>query len=322
MKRYTPVVLFLLASCSGSNDITTSDSGSALVLDGSPSIDQPVFDDQQTLISRNNYESLIATVFSVYSGQHLREQLLRIPYLPTQFGGSSNLDDLSNETYACVNGGTVSILTFTGSFSTTYDVSYDNCQYGEDVFTGTLVATENGESVTFNSVDNLQMQLGSTTVVSYAGQVRLGCCQSNYDQEWETLDLDYQLEDSNGLSVITNADVTFTDGIENSFRSAFLRGAFSLNSPLTFNRNFAVSIDETFSYDSEPGLDAAELELLANNWSFGNGKMTILAEDGSSIVLNAENGDPDSVRVTIDNGQESESFDQAWSLWRPVLVSR
>ena len=45
------------------------------------------------------------------------------------------------------------------------------------------------------------------------------------------------------------------------------------------------------------------------------GTLEVVAEDGSQLVLSAENGDAETVSINISNNGDSESLTQPWSLW-------
>jgi len=320
MKWYTLAGLALLASCSSSDNPTSTEPGTATELSATPGDNQPSFDEGQTIINRDNHVAVVAAAFDALTGRDLQTRLQQIPYLPTQFGGVSNFENLSDETYACDNGGTASIVTFAGLFSSTYDVSFDNCQVDADVLTGPLIVVASGESVTYNSPNNLQVQFGSQAAMAFSGKVKIGCCESTYDQEWETEELNYQLQENGALTAIANAESSFTDGEESSFRSAFLDGSLALTTQATFNQTVTVTVDETFAFDSAAGLNQTQLSQLASTWAFTQGKLTISAADNSMLVLDANSGAADTVRVTITTGDSSATFDQPWSEWKSGLV--
>jgi len=319
MKWYTLAGLAFLASCSGSNNTPEPNSSTPLVADGD--VNQPSFDEGQQFVNRDNHEAVVTAAFNALTGDSMQSRLAQIPYLPTAFGGNSNVDNLTEESFACANGGTATITTFTGDFSSTYDATYDNCQLGNDVFTGAVFVTDNGESIGYVSPAGLQAQFGAEASMVFSGSAKVSCCQSIYDQEWESEGLNFQLDESGRVLAIQDSESTFTDGVENNFRSAFLNGSLTLTSTASFNQTLTVTVDETFSFDSDAGLSQAELVALKSGWSFNQGKMTILATDGSSIVLDADSGDDSTVKVTVVSAQGSETFDQPWSVWQTALVA-
>jgi hypothetical protein len=61
--------------------------------------------------------------------------------------------------------------------------------------------------------------------------------------------------------------------------------------------------------------------VISNNWKFQNGILEVKAVNGDTLVLNANNGDYNTVniQITTNDGTEFIEFTQQWSLWADNL---
>ena len=116
----------------------------------------------------------------------------------------------------------------------------------------------------------------------------------------------YESPDFQGATVVTDVNTVFsygTVGVTEPTGSARLAGSLTLRSPVTGNKTVAVTTPLEFSNGS------------SGDQRFVQGEMQLLADDGSRLILNADNGNPDTLEVTLTLDGSSSTFSEPWTTW-------
>ena len=313
MKRFTIAIAVFIASCGGSNNNVSNNSQT-------PSDELSLADplSETSTINRDNHSAILAEIFKVYTGRAFADRLKSIPIQTDQFGFSNLSDDGTNE-QSCDNGGTATTRTIDDirSFSTQF--VYHNCHSSQVLLNGDYEYSEDDEG-TQRSSNGLSAEFDGGAVIEFSGFADFSCCLSSISYT-SSDQLNYNFASAAERFRITNATTYFSDG--ESFltdtRIATMTGEFSIETPVSGSRPLDVVIETDFFFESDSGLTFEEAELLASNWTFSTGRMSVTAQDGSRLTLDAESGAADTASITIENVDGSESFDQPWSLWSGIL---
>ena len=117
---------------------------------------------------------------------------------------------------------------------------------------------------------------------------------------------------SDDLSLLELSNVSTE--ISFSASSAGMSGGFSVRSDTTSNASLHSEVLEEFIstlVPNDPG---------TFYWPYETGRLELTAADGSGLMLNADNGDPQSVTIEISSRDgDTESLIQPWSLWNENL---
>ena len=100
-----------------------------------------------------------------------------------------------------------------------------------------------------------------------------------------------------------------------------MTGGFKVQAPSTGNQLLTAVVLEDFKYQSGKDLTEQALAQLATEWTFTAGQLSVNAEDGSQVLLDADSGDITTAKITVTSADGEETFDQPWSLWLNTLTS-
>lgn len=316
MKRLTIACAVFIASCGGSNDSVTPINADPQTPSNDGTNEDPLTG--ASTINRDNHSAILAEVFKVYTGRAFADRLRSIPIQINEIG-ASNIDTAEQ---VCDNGGTVGseMIDEIGFFSTEFN--YQDCQIEQIVLNGDYKYSGNDEETLRSSVDGLSAEFGGGITLDFTGLTGLSCCRSSISYT-STEEFDYYYASPAERFKIIGATTYFSDGedYESDTRSASMSGGFQIETPVSGSDPLAVSVETDFFFESGSGLSFTEAELLASNWTFSAGRLKIAADDGSILTLDAESGDEATAKITIENSDGSETFDQPWSLWSGILNS-
>ena len=115
---------------------------------------------------------------------------------------------------------------------------------------------------------------------------------------------------------LENLDTDFslgTSSIDQSTFSAFMSGAFDINSSATGGELIHASTSENFSYFES-------IRTHSEPWNFRRGVLQLQARDNSQVILNASTGDDTTVTISLyDDVSGLEEFVLPWSTWDDAL---
>ncbi|NND71958.1 MAG: hypothetical protein HKN43_10300 [Rhodothermales bacterium] len=99
-----------------------------------------------------------------------------------------------------------------------------------------------------------------------------------------------------------------------------LSGMLALASERTGNELLRAETTEELNRPPVSDPETDWWEPLPDDWTFTGGSLRVTALDGSAVLLEADNGDETSARLTlIDSTGERISFDEPWSVWQENL---
>ena len=270
------------------------------------------------LIDEGNYDALVREALAIYTGRAYGAGVLALPphpglrELPTDgpYGSTSRED-------VCDNGGTARLhVEWGGARVVTYDRhgAFDGCQVGALVLDGEIGLSET-DNVRLAS-SGLAIDDGTTTR-RFSGGVAYGD-GNNYggsnERWWTASEVAWSWDDGRGGASLENASTFFTIVAPRAYS---LRGGFTLTSEATGNRPLVATIPVPFDLDRT--VDGDDPSFAPDDWDFPVGTLKLRAADGSSVTLDADNGDASSVRVTLDGSAGSSAFDRPWSDWNGPL---
>jgi len=98
-----------------------------------------------------------------------------------------------------------------------------------------------------------------------------------------------------------------------------MNGGFSVRSDATTGTLLTVSTPVELSYECDPYADTPCNYELPHRWSFTEGQLELVAEDGSTLVLDADTESQETLKITISNDQGVQTIQAEWSEWQPLL---
>ncbi len=283
-----------------------------------------------SLISLSNHVELLNHIFDIYTGSIYGAAIFTLPdWSDPAYDGYASADPSLVETsVTCLNGGTalfIPINEYDGYSrgEEGWNFVFDNCQDDTDVLDGLLFRRRIlGPFFVRISVESDGFSInGQLRQVYFFGQVNK-TFSGLYNASWESLGIDYTASDGLTSLALSDASTSFSyDDIlinPDPRGRAAMDGSFTVSSDVTGQRSLHVEVLDEFV------LDISSDEQLSSYagipWHFEAGQLELTGDDGSKLVLNADNDDYQSVLIEISNADGStESFTQPWSLWTERL---
>ncbi len=281
------------------------------------------------VIRMDNHEALITAAFDVMTGTRYWPWMQSVPVRWT--GDDYYEVDLEDSWLytgmSCDNGGSASTqFTIVGGFIEHAAADYDQCLFNSDSIEPPFDvvdirgveyhgAVQGWTSVGGHSVSSEDLTLSRSPDIDLhlAGWLQQSHSFTRNDG--------YQLRRTDELAITgTEADGTLLEvsdatlywgagWLGGGFR-ADLEGSAIFRSSQTDNRRIKASTPVAFRYDSQDGNTA---------WTFPSGRLQLLADDGSELILDAGAAEPGRVQITVNNTDGSASFDADWALWADSL---
>jgi len=248
-------------------------------------------------LNKSNYSAVLTQVFEVYSGRAYDKRLTTRPYFRVDGFQCDNegeylVTELQDDELAAV---------------------IKQCQIGGDTVNGGIITEFDDDSVIVN-YDTLTSTFDPSGTINVNGQYETRCCESG-QESFKTKDTNYSIAyDGGSLAVTTVA----TEQTLNWPVSGLLRGSFAMQPLVVNGANLNVSTAADLQY-AFADLSPADAALYRDTWSYTSGRILIVADDGSSLELNATTGDPSSVFIIINNGTSTETIEDQWSQWLPAI---
>ena len=260
-------------------------------------------------INVDNHVELLSAIFDLFTGNSYRDEVLMLPGYSDTTVDAENVSPFSvEESIVCSNGGTA---TFTPGGPSGFNVrttsltfQFDNCQDGATLLEGELIQTRRQDGL-------VKIESTGFTAISQSEQIQYsGSAESLLRgpfKNWSTDDVNYRVTKPSTTFEL-NGSTDFRDGLF----SAAMTGSYTIRSAPTGSELLQVRIIDDFIFDVLPGTPGFSFD---DNLSFMTGTLEVVAEDGSQLILSAENGDLRTVSINISNNGDSESLTQPWSLW-------
>jgi len=275
----------------------------------------PIEEEPEDALNSTSANSIIEQAFNVLSGEVYDRRLLAFPYLTTEelgpaTGTTSSFRYLSLE---CENLGTVQQTLSTVNELKVNNSFFSDCAIRDDVLNGRVVIRQNsdccGYQLSFS--DNFVVTYQPNGVMEVKGSFAYNPTDSEV-REFSVDEMNYYLSNSEGSLKITNADTTRFFAINgqavNGVGVSGMSGRFTMLSNLLEAIPMNVTITEPFVNTNS-----------ITDRSYDRGEMRI-SSDAGEIVLNADNGNADTVDVTITSAEGSVSQTvMNWSTWIDAL---
>ncbi|WP_430881635.1 hypothetical protein [Granulosicoccus sp. 3-233] len=286
-------------------------------LDDGSSVPAAASSGEVAMLSPSNYDSVVDEVFAVFTGAAYGSEVLALPPYPgfraLEIGGDYN-DSSTSISEVCDNGGSANIsLSWSGSRVILNDrqAFFDNCQYD------TLVLDGEFQTLEYDNISVVSSGLtitGEGSTKSFSGGVGYGD-GNNYggssERWWGASELNWSVSSEDQIEfAISNANTSYR--IDGGFAHN-MSGGFTLTT-----EDYIVQVQTVEALQSDR-LDYDDLNYSPRNWFYSSGILRITASDGSSVLIEADNGDATSARVTLAYDGQLESFDKPWSDWDSVL---
>lgn len=282
-----------------------------------------------SVIRMDNHEALITAALDVMKGTRYWSLMESVP---VRWTGDDYQDvDLQDSWLytgmGCDNGGSATTqFTIVGGFIEHAAASFDQCLFNSDSIEPPYDvvdirgveyhgAVQGWTSVGGHSVTSQDLTLTRSPDVDLhlAGWLQQSHSFTRNDG--------YQLRRTDELSVtasepdgtvleVTNATVYWGGGWLGGGYRADLAGNAIFRSSQTNDRRIKISTPEAFRYDALDGNTA---------WTFPSGRLQLLADDGSELILDAGAAEPGRVQITVNNNEGTANFEVDWTLWADSL---
>lgn len=262
------------------------------------------------IINSSNHVELLRHVFDIYTGNAYFSAVAALPgWSDPTFGGLELPGEslAANVSITCLNGGTADFEWYAyGSrgFEKYLDFEFDNCQDDAVVFDGQLRRRDaayrsdnNSVSSDGLSIDRQSQQIQFSGSVNEFSDVRRVQRSTNAAY--------YRVSDGQSIFELSDLNTSISYGFIEG-----ISGGFNVRSDVTSFGSLTV----------EGELGRNEFPTSAPASAYDTGTLELVAEDTSRLVLNADNGDPNTVTIEITNlDGSSDTLIQPWSLWADHL---
>jgi len=303
-----------------------------------PTVDEPsteaLMSDGPT-IGVENVGALLRDVFGVFSGRTMEfdHDAAGVSAFTDEFDvdtwqAESLPERFNSGTLACENGGTVDFdfRSFFDGDGVFYDYAFDACQDGGRVLDGMLESDENafGTRVTADGFRAVGQQGGTSSdgMVFFLWSAR---APGGFPSRRMT-DVDHTREEVGGTLAVKDANLfhVYGYGGDGVFH-ADLSGSFSLATAASGYRPVRVETPIGLRFADESGQaddTSAPLEFtqpLDGAWNYTSGTLTVTAEDGSALRIDADD-DLASVTVLVsDPAGDDQVVTLPWAPFKAVL---
>ena len=278
------------------------------------------------VLTADGHVALVAAVLDVYRGAAYRGRLLDATSgaAPAELGFGDAAAGVTPEAptldVACANGGTAGFELVRERNREGWNTTFGGCQDGSDVLDGRVARVlANGGTTLELDATGFGAEAQDGAVLAFDGTVRRLVDEGSprTERAWSARGM--RLADTASGSAMTLSDANYrywtTENAGGNVVRAELDGGFAMSSPLTGGAELAVQTPEALRFRDRSNTPEAR----GDGWTFEAGALRIIADDGSTLLLQAANGDRDTVDVTITGGGETVTLVQPWSTWRENL---
>lgn len=266
------------------------------------------------VIRIDNVSTLVAAVFDAYRGVPWSDSAYALP----GFSDTPELTPNETRTIICENGGTATLRGSTTGYGG-YEYQFDNCQDGATLFDGQVDNYADRYSILNIRGPGITVA-GATDTIRFAGHVRK---IQGGDHLWIEEPVNVQNIATDGtFYAFTGATTEFRYGVppRSPWEVISLSGSFALTSDRTEGATVRVETPETLGRPTGYDPQSDQVTDVPEDWAFTYGSLRVTAPDGSGVLLDADNGDETSVRLTLtDSAGATATFDQPWYIWQENL---
>ncbi len=166
------------------------------------------------------------------------------------------------------------------------------------------------------------MQVNADLNTQFSGNGNFNTSMSRSDSlhQWQTVGLSLNSSTIDGKLDLESANSTFGYGLAgDGIYKAWLSGGFTVRSDFTGGMLVSVTTPVALSYECDPGADLPCNYSESQPWAFTSGQLELIAEDGSTLLLDADTPVQETLNITISNDSGIDSFDAQWSDWQRYL---
>lgn len=285
-------------------DGTMSNESSVVVMTPAEPTNEP------PIINRTNYQTILKTAFETYFGVQYRTQLRNLATtIVNDMRAAANPVGLFPSTYTCINGGEV-------EFTNPYILQFEDCRERTAVYEGELYIHE-----TYGDTDRIS-SIGLTITTTSGEQLQfsgsLDGALSEKPGWYEAADMQISVSTDSSTLQVQEANFSYT----------FPHLLRAPSDPFLFTPYFGGSFklrandidDQLLSVSTLGNLYHSQLFTESADWNYSKGILSVYADDGSRLSINADTGDEDTVFIQLAHDSNIEQFEQAWdpdwAVWR------
>jgi len=280
-------------------------------------------------INASNYLEVLSTVFDVFNGyaSGYGKAILDAPeFSNSRYVGPPNIVSSPEgppqpgppETVGCSNGGTAVFTPWESGLNEVtrgWNAEFDNCQDDATLFDGQFTRlTDFSQRRSSNSGFSVTAPARATRFtgsLEWKFAVARGDAFSRY---WRMDDLSYTIEEGGQpLFELRNAN-TILSIARPLFRR--LTGSFSLRWQLSDGTVMSIGIIG----DMEQDIVDREEATFDGVMRYDSGSLQINANDSSELFVNASNGDPARMDISLTTNGVTETFTQNWGFLAPMQL--
>ncbi len=283
-------------------------------------------------INFDNYVELSREVFRAFVGDDYTGPLNTVADFEIT---GRNPDGSFTDVYTCDSGSFNQSLnptsTNAGIFFT---FTFDSCVDDGVLRDGILVGQDGSRGLSFDA-DQFSVTGPDGRFAEYSGEIQIFDTQTASFDEIRSFDTSNVMIKTSAVvaeqPTLAQMNTSFAYGSRNNgLDQAWLRGSFAARLNTVDGSILRVSTPVEFSYALNTRTDGTAIDGLAptatpisneqrNAWTFTQGQLSVIADDGSALLLDADTGNPDTVIITIQSADGEEIFEQRWSIWRDDL---
>ena len=278
------------------------------------------------VLTADGHVALVAAVLDVYRGAAYRGRLLDATSgaAPAELGFGDAAAGVTPEAptldVACANGGTAGFELVRERGREGWNTTFGGCQDGSDVLDGRVARVlANGGATLELDATGFGVEGQDGAALAFDGTVRRLVDEGSprTERAWSARGMNLADTASGTATTLSDANYRYwtTENAGGNVVRAELDGGFAMSSPLTGGAELAVQTPEALRFRDRSNTPEAR----GDGWTFEAGALRIIAADGSTLLLQAANGDRDTVDVTITGGGETITLVQPWSTWRENL---
>lgn len=277
----------------------------------------------------DNHAAVLSMVFDLFNGSYLNygQSILSLPDFsvprynePPEAISPVEVANQTPEVVDCVGGGTATFNYIQSGFTDiTYgwDMQFDDCNDVDTIYDGQLRRSSNSAFETASST-GLRIERGGK-ITHFSGLLDWQARNARFgdSRSWRLSDFSLQMMDADGTLLL---DVIDGNSTLNTFEPRFrnLEGNLTVRSSDTDNHTLSVSVTARLEQEVPAGPD---IESRFETAQFDSGVLSVTAGDGSSLLLDAGNGTPETADITISSTDGSSTeFEQPWSIWAHQLT--
>jgi len=272
--------------------------------------------DSVPAINIENYVALTKYVFGLYQGTDYSDTIFNtFRFVSAQEPIPTNELDISTTINCGVGEAFVRASRVSGSTITSARVNYDQCEWESNIYQGFVDTTHASlfgpvgmgpENYLYNnhSIENTSGQ--KVSISGYIDHVPDGCRHGQSYREWNAYLGNYKEVSETNITELINIKTKFVSGNVRCLGTIYSQfsGALEVKSPATRGQLLSVFTTIPFRNDSY------------DTSSYLSGQLRIVAEDGTRLMLDADNGNPLSVAISLTTNGVTETFEEFWNTFQ------